>query len=100
MPLAKVQTLVAYWRHHYDWRRLERRLNSFPQFRTVVDGLGIHFLHVRSQHPDALPLLLTHGWPGSIIEFLDVIGPLTDPMRHGGRCLSRRHSLAARLWLF
>src|SRR3954454_17724493 len=65
--------------------RLERRLNAFPQFRSSVDGLGIHFLHVRSKHANALPIILTHGWPGSMIEFLDVIGPLTDPQAHGGR---------------
>src|SRR6266699_3057350 len=84
-PLATIQALVAYWRTAYDWRRLERRLNAYPQFRTEIDGLGIHFLHVRSPHEHARPIILTHGWPGSIVEFLNVIGPLTDPTKHGGR---------------
>src|SRR5882672_8733964 len=84
-PLAAIQSLVAYWRTAYDWRRLERRLNAYPQFRTEIDGLGIHFLHVRSRHEQARPIILTHGWPGSIVEFLNVIGPLTDPTQHGGR---------------
>ena len=68
----------------YDWREHEAKLNEFPQFTTEIDGQNIHFLHVRSPEPDALPLILTHGWPGSIVEFLDVIGPLTDPRAHGG----------------
>jgi pimeloyl-ACP methyl ester carboxylesterase len=84
-PLAKVQALIAYWRDHYDWKRFERRINSYPQFRTEIDGLGIHFLHVRSKHQNALPIIMTHGWPGSVVEFLDVIGPLTDPTAHRGR---------------
>jgi len=85
VPLAKARALVEHWRDRYDWRRFEARLNGYPQFRTTIDGLGIHFIHVKSRHPNALPILLTHGWPGSIVEFLDVIGPLTDPTRHGGR---------------
>ncbi|HYS86562.1 MAG TPA: epoxide hydrolase, partial [Bradyrhizobium sp.] len=84
-PLAAIQKLVAYWRTAYDWRRLERRLNAYPQFRTEIDGLGIHFLHVRSPHEHARPIILTHGWPGSIVEFLNVIGPLTNPTKHGGQ---------------
>ena len=84
VPLAKAQALVAYWHDRYDWRRFEAKLNSFPQFRTQIDGLGVHFLHVRSKHADALPIIFTHGWPGSIVEFLDVIRPLTDPTAHGG----------------
>src|SRR5438445_5549761 len=84
-PLATIQALVAYWRSAYDWRRLERRLNAYPQFRTEIDGLGIHFLHARSAHEHARPIILTHGWPGSIVEFLNVIGPLTDPTKHGAR---------------
>lgn len=84
VPLAKAEALVTYWRDRYDWRRFERQINAFPQFRTEIDGLGIHFLHVRSPHPDALPIILTHGWPGSVVEFLKVIGPLTNPTRHGG----------------
>ena len=83
-PLGAVQALCAYWREHYDWRRCEARLNALGQFKTEIDGLGIHFLHVISPHPNALPLLITHGWPGSVVEFLKVIGPLTDPVAHGG----------------
>jgi epoxide hydrolase len=79
VPLAYLQDVCAYWADGYDWRRAEARLNALPQFRTTLDGLGIHFLHVRSPHPGALPLLLTSGWPGSVLEFLDVVGPLTDP---------------------
>ncbi|HZD01487.1 MAG TPA: epoxide hydrolase [Actinomycetes bacterium] len=84
VPLAYLKELAAYWRDGYDWRKHEARLNEHPQFTTTIDGASVHFLHVRSPEPDALPLLLTHGWPGSIVEFLDVIGPLTDPRRHGG----------------
>jgi hypothetical protein len=83
--LDKARALVAYWRDKYDWRRFEARANTFPQFRTRIDGLGIHFLHVRSQHPKALPIILTHGWPGSFVEFMEIIGPLSDPTRFGGR---------------
>jgi epoxide hydrolase len=85
VPLAKMKALAAYWLSGYDMRRLERRLNAVPQYRTRIDGLSIHFLHVRSKHPNALPLILTHGWPGSVIEFLNVAGPLTDPTAHGGK---------------
>ena len=85
VPLATIQKLVEYWRTAYDWRRLERRSNAYPQFRTEIDGLGIHLLHVRSPHEHARPLILTHGWPGSIVEFLNVIDPLTNPIQHGGR---------------
>ena len=84
VPLHYMQELCAYWAGDYDWRATEARLNTLPQFRTELDGLGIHLLHVRSPHPDALPLVMTHGWPGSIVEFLKVIGPLTDPSAHGG----------------
>ena len=84
VPLAAAQDLCRYWQDRYDWRRCEARLNALGQFRTEIDGCGIHFLHVRSPEPGALPLVLTHGWPGSVIEFLDVIGPLTDPRAHGG----------------
>lgn len=83
-PLGFAQEVVSHWVEDYDWRRCENRLNSFAQFRTVIDDLGIHFIHVRSTHDDALPLLLTHGWPGSVVEFLDVIEPLVDPGAHGG----------------
>ena len=84
VPLAYAQELCRYWSDSYDWRVREKRLNSFPQYRTEIDGLGIHFLHVPSPEPHALPLVITHGWPGSVVEFLDVIGPLTDPAAHGG----------------
>ncbi len=84
MPLGYIQRLVEYWRAGYDWRTWEAKLNEHPQFTTEIDGQKIHFLHVRSPEPDALPLVLTHGWPGSIVEYLDVIGPLADPRAHGG----------------
>lgn len=84
IPLAVVQELAEYWRDGYDWRVHERRLNAFPQFTTTIDGQNVHFLHVRSAEPGALPLIMTHGWPGSIVEFMNVIGPLTDPGAHGG----------------
>ncbi|MFH8762359.1 epoxide hydrolase family protein [Streptomyces althioticus] len=79
VPLAYLRELAAYWRDGYDWRGAEARLNAVPQFRTEIDGLGLHFLHARSPHPDALPLLLTHGWPGGVVEFLDLVEPLTSP---------------------
>jgi len=85
VPLAKAQSLVEYWHTRYDWRLVESTLNGLPQFRTQIDGLGIHFLHVRSKHENALPMILTHGWPGSVLEFLQVIAPLTDPTAHGGK---------------
>ncbi len=85
VPLSSAQALVDYWIHDYDWRKCESRINRYPQFRTRIDGVGIHFIHARSPHPHALPILLTHGWPGSVIEFLDVIDRLTDPTRFGGR---------------
>jgi pimeloyl-ACP methyl ester carboxylesterase len=84
VPLGYLQELAAYWRDAYDWRAWEARLNGFPQFTTEIDGATIHFLHVQSPEPDALPLILTHGWPGSIVEFLEVIPPLADPAAHGG----------------
>ena len=84
IPLAYVQDVCAYWAEKYDWRARERLLNQWPQFKTQVDGLGIHFLHARSSHTNALPLVMTHGWPGSIVEFQKVIGPLVDPPAHGG----------------
>ncbi len=82
--LENTQALVRYWEREYDWRRVESELNSYPQFLTEIDGLDIHFIHVRSKNPGALPLILTHGWPGSVIEFLSLIGPLTDPVAFGG----------------
>ena len=84
VPLATMQELVRYWADEYDFGRVEARLNAFPQFLTEIDGLDIHFIHVRSPHANALPLIITHGWPGSIIEMLNVVGPLTDPTAHGG----------------
>ncbi len=90
-PLRRMQRLVEYWCTRYDWRRLENRLNSIGQYRTLIDGVAVHFLHVRSPHRNATPIILTHGWPGSVLEFLDVIGPLTDPTRHGGRAEDAFH---------
>jgi pimeloyl-ACP methyl ester carboxylesterase len=83
--LRALQELVRYWEMDYDWRRAEAQLNALPQFMTTIDGLDIHFIQVRSPHPNALPLIMTHGWPGSVIELLTVIGPLTDPPAYGGR---------------
>jgi pimeloyl-ACP methyl ester carboxylesterase len=91
VPLGYLRELCRYWAERYDWRATEARLNALPQFRTEIDGLGIHFLHVRSPHPDAFPLLVTHGWPGSVVEFLKVIGPLTDPTAHGGEAADAFH---------
>jgi epoxide hydrolase len=91
VPLAYLQEVCEYWQHRYDWRRCEKRLNDLGQFQAEIDGLDIHFLHVRSPHADALPLVLTHGWPGSVIEFLDVIGPLTDPTSYGGDAADAFH---------
>ena len=87
----KIRALVEHWRHSYDWRRCENLLNGFGQFRTEIDGLGIHFLHIRSPEPNARALLLTHGWPGSVLEFRDVIGPLSDPVAHGGKASDAFH---------
>jgi pimeloyl-ACP methyl ester carboxylesterase len=84
VPLATMQALVSYWANDYDFGRVEARLNAFPQFMTKIDGLDIHFIHVKSPHENALPLIITHGWPGSIIEMLNVVGPLADPTAHGG----------------
>jgi epoxide hydrolase len=84
VPLQYVRRLADRWRDGYDWRAWEARLNKLPQFTTTIDGQNVHFIHVRSPEPDALPLIATHGWPGSIVEYIDVIGPLTDPASHGG----------------
>src|SRR3954451_20964441 len=89
--LATMQALGNYWATEYDWRKCEARMNSFPQFLTEIDGLDIHFLHVRSKHEDALPLIVLHGWPGSIVEQLKIIEPLTDPTAHGGRASDAFH---------
>jgi pimeloyl-ACP methyl ester carboxylesterase len=91
VPLARLQALVAYWRNGYDWRAAEAKLNAWPQFTTHIDGVDIHFLHVRSKHANALPIVLTHGWPGSVFEFLKTIGPLVDPTAHGGRAEDAFH---------
>ena len=84
VQLATMQALARYWATEYDWRKCEARLNAVPQFLTEIDGLDIHFLHVRSQHDNALPLIVTHGWPGSIVEQMKIIDPLTNPTAHGG----------------
>jgi pimeloyl-ACP methyl ester carboxylesterase len=84
VQLATMQELARYWGSDYDWRKTEAKLNALPQFKTVIDGLDIHFIHVTSRHENALPLIITHGWPGSVLELLEVVGPLTDPTAHGG----------------
>src|SRR5690242_7289533 len=84
VQLATLQELARYWAAEYDWRACEARLNALPQFVTEIDGVDIHFIHVRSRHESALPLVMTHGWPGSVIELLETVGPLTDPTAHGG----------------
>jgi len=84
VPVAYLKELAEYWQTGYDWRSAERYLNKFPQFLTEIDGAQVHFLHIRSSEPGAMPLILTHGWPGSFVEFIDVIGPLADPAAHGG----------------
>jgi pimeloyl-ACP methyl ester carboxylesterase len=96
-PLERVRALCDYWANGYDWRRCEATLNALGQYRTTVDDLGIHLLHVRSPEPGALPLLMTHGWPGSVIEFLKVIGPLTNPRAHGGDPRDAFHVVAPSL---
>lgn len=91
VPLAYVQEVCDYWANSYDWRATEKRLNAIPQFVTEIDGCDVHFLHVRSPEPNAIPLVLTHGWPGSIVEFLKVIGPLSDPTKYGGSSTDAFH---------
>jgi len=91
VPLAYMRALCEYWADGYDWRATEARLNALPQFRTEIDALGIHFLHLRSPHPGALPLVLTHGWPGSVVEFEKAVGPLCDPTAHGGDAADAFH---------
>jgi len=100
--LATMQALARYWVTDYDWRKCEAKLNALPQFVTEIDGLNIHFIQVRSRHPNALPVIITHGWPGSVIEQLKVIGPLTDPTAYGGRAEDAFDvviPLHARVWL-
>jgi pimeloyl-ACP methyl ester carboxylesterase len=84
VQLKTLHVLARYWRTEYDWRRAEAKLNALPQFTTEIDGVDIHFIHIRSTHEDALPLIMTHGWPGSVVEMIDSVGPLTDPTAHGG----------------
>lgn len=91
VPLTALRDFVDHWRHRYDWRRCEAWLNGVGQFTSEIDGLPIHFLHIRSKHVDALPVVMTHGWPGSVLEFREVIGPLTDPEAHGGSAADAFH---------
>ena len=95
VQLAKIQALVQYWGTDYNWRKAESKLNALPQFVTAIDGLDIQFIHVRSRHPNALPLIMTHGWPGSPLELLKVIGPLTDPDSARRTCRRRVRPRAA-----
>ena len=102
VPVGYVKDLVDHWQHNYDWRVWEARLNQYPQFTTTIDGQHIHFLHVRSPEPDALPLILTHGWPNTFLEYVDLVAPLSDPRAHGGeagRRLPPGRPVAARLRL-
>jgi hypothetical protein len=91
VQLATLQELVHYWEKDYDWRKVETKLNAIPQFMTKIDGVNIHFIHVKSRHANALPLIITHGWPGSVIELLEAIDPLTNPTAHGGRAEDAFH---------
>jgi len=97
VPLARAKELVEYWQNSYDWRRCETKLNNFGQYKTSIDGVDIHFIHARSPHANALPLIITHGWPGSVIEFHKVIEPLIDPVAHGGRAEDAFHVIAPSL---
>ena len=96
MPLAAIEELARYWATAYDWRKCEAKLNDLPHFITEIDGLDIHFIHVRSAHEDALPLIVTHGWPGSVIEQLKIIDPLTDPTAHGAAAADAFHVVIRR----
>ncbi len=91
VQLATMEALARYWATEYDWRQIEGRMNALPQFITEIDGLDIHFIHVRSQHEHALPLIVTHGWPGSIVEQIKIIEPLTNPTAHGGSAADAFH---------
>jgi pimeloyl-ACP methyl ester carboxylesterase len=91
VQLATTQELARYWTNEYDWRKNEARLNALPQFKTKIDGLDVHFIHVKSKHDDALPLIMTHGWPGSVVELLETVEPLTDPTAHGGKAEDAFH---------
>jgi pimeloyl-ACP methyl ester carboxylesterase len=91
VQLATLQELARYWTTDYDWRKAEAKLNALPQFKTEIDGVEVHFIHVKSEHDNALPLIMTHGWPGSVIELLETVGPLTDPTAHGGNAENAFH---------
>src|ERR671917_2892396 len=91
VQLAPMQELTRYWVTDYDWRKAEAKLNTLPQFITEIDGVDIHFIHVKSQHENALPLIMTHGWPGSVLELLETVGPLTDPTAYGGQAEDAFH---------
>jgi pimeloyl-ACP methyl ester carboxylesterase len=91
VQLATIQKLARYWATEHDWRKCEARLNALPQFLTQIDGLDIHFIHVRSKHENALPLIVTHGWPGSVVEMLKIVDPLTNPTAHGGSAADAFH---------
>jgi hypothetical protein len=91
VQLATIQALARYWEEEYDWRKVEAKLNALPQYITEIDGLDIHFIHVRSKHENALPLIVTHGWPGSIIEQMKIIDPLTNPTAHGANASDAFH---------
>ncbi|MYI74879.1 MAG: epoxide hydrolase 1, partial [Acidobacteria bacterium] len=94
LPRGYLTELITYWRDEYDWRAQEAALNAFDHFKTQIDGIDVHFIHQRSPDPDALPLLITHGWPGTVVEFMEIIGPLTDPAAHGGRAEDAFHVIA------
>ena len=96
VPLAEMQELARYWATDYDWRKAEAKLNALPQFMTNIDGLDIHFIHVRSKHPNALPMVINHGWPGSVLEQIKLIPLLTDPAAHGGMPMMRSTSSSRR----
>ncbi len=103
VQLATMQKLAHYWGVDYDWRKVEVKLNALPQFMTTIDGVDIYFIHVRSKNKNALPIIITHGWPGSIIEQMKIIGPLTDPVAYGGKAedaFRRRYTLNSRTWFF
>ena len=91
VQLATLKALAQYWATEYDWRKAEAKLNALPQFMTKIDGVDIHFIHVKSRHPNAMPLIMTHGWPGSVIELLETVGPLTDPTKYGGTAADAFH---------
>ncbi|HEV8237240.1 MAG TPA: epoxide hydrolase, partial [Gemmatimonadaceae bacterium] len=97
VQLATLEELVRYWATDHDWRNAEARLNAYPQFMTKIDGVDIHFIHVESRHPNALPMIMTHGWPGSVLELLEVIDPLTNPTAHGGRAEDAFHMVVPSL---